>query len=117
MEVEVARWQQLLRDNGNRQVGLYFKELQALPPTAREYWTSRAEQLTRRKVTHLVGVSVKPGKVERLLPLVIVGDRLSIVPSEAIGKTPVSKPDGAAKGSEPIGPVSNRSSPTAGSRR
>jgi hypothetical protein len=118
LKFELGRWKQLLDENTNVRPGLWFKELATLPPKARLHWTEYAHRLTDREVTHLCFLAFSPGNVVQLgLPLVVVDDRFLIVPSEKRSMASRIEQDGAANGSQPIRPETNRTSVAAGSRR
>ena len=74
----------MLIGQDSKTVHWYFKDLNALPSSqARMIWTSEAERLTARRVTHLA--FIRCGSVAQLiLPLVVVDNRFLIVPSEKI---------------------------------
>jgi hypothetical protein len=114
LKVEMARWPSLLRGEAKAGVALWFKELSTLPPQARVIHTERARSLTKYEVTHLVFVGL-PAGYQVTFPLVLVGDRLLIVPSDkaAVG----IEPSGPAKRSQPIRSETNRTSSAAGSAR
>jgi hypothetical protein len=99
LKVEMARWPSLLRGEAKAGVALWFKELSTLPPQARVIHTERARSLTKYEVTHLVFVGL-PAGYQVTFPLVLVGDRLLIVPSDkaAVG----IEPSGAAKRTLPV---------------
>ena len=78
---ELARWQPLFAQPGDARVSLFFKELDTLPPKARQVWTDCARGLTTNKVTHLV--HLQNGTATALvLPLVEIDGRLWIVPAD-----------------------------------
>jgi hypothetical protein len=97
---ELAHWRPLLAKGGSPTVFLYFKELSALPPTARRVWGDCARRLTTHKVTHLVSVR-KGTAASMLLPLIAVDGTLLIVPSDKVEPGPGIE-DGAANGSQSI---------------
>jgi hypothetical protein len=117
LKIELTQWDSMLRNTANPRVGLYFKELSRLPPKAREVWTKIAEGLTKREVTHLVGVSVTPGTVQRILPLILIEDSLWIVPSDTQSAQRSIEPGGRANGSQPIPSSRDGTQDPAGSRR
>src|SRR5262245_55688062 len=83
LNFELGRWKQLLDENANVTLVMWFKELATLPPTARQHWTQYAHLLTNREATHLCFLVFSHENVVRLgLPLVVVDDRFLIVPSE-----------------------------------
>ena len=102
LRLEFARWQQQSPSSVEATVSLVFKELSTLPPEARDCWTKIAQGLTKCEVTHLVGVWIRPGVAFRLFPLVLIGEKLWIVPSDVLSNTPVA-------------PMSVLSAPTSGS--
>ena len=114
LKVEMARWPSLLRGEAKAGVALWFKELSTLPPQARVIHTGRARSLTKYEVTHLVIVRLPTGD-QVTFPLVLVGDRLLIVPSDkaAVG----IEPSGAAKRSQPIRSETHQTPSAAGSAR
>src|ERR1043166_817665 len=116
LKLEMARWPDLLAGDAKGREGLYFKELSTLPPQAREAHTERARRLTKHEVTHLVLVRL-PAGYQLTLPLVLVGDKLQVVPSERRNTASSIEPNGAANGSQPIRSETNQTPPAAGSRR
>ena len=112
LKVEMARWPSLLDGEAKAGVALFFKELSALPPRARVIHTERAHSLTKYEVTHLVFVRL-PAGYTLTFPLILVGDRLLIVPSEKI----LNKVIGGTNGSQPFRSETNSMSSVAGSRR
>ena len=112
LKVEMARWPSLLDGEAKAGVALFFKELSALPPRARVMHTERAHSLTKYEVTHLVFVRL-PAGYTLTFPLVLVGDRLLIVPSEEI----LNKGIGGTNGSLPFRPEPNQPPAAAGSAR
>jgi len=80
LNLELSRWRQMLGEDANVRMTLYYKELSTLPPQAHKFWEEQAHHLTKHEVTHLVFVQRGTG-VRLMLPLVVVGDRLLIVPS------------------------------------
>jgi hypothetical protein len=112
LKVEMARWPSLLDGEAKAGVALFFKELSALPPRARVIHTERAHSLTKYEVTHLVFVRL-PAGYTLTFPLVLVGDRLLIVPSEEI----LNKGIGGTNGSLPFRPEPNQPPAAAGSAR
>ena len=112
LKVEMARWPSLLRGEAKAGVALWFKDLSTLPPQARVIHTERARGLTKHEVTHLAFVGL-PAGYQVTFPLVLVGDRLLIVPSEKI----LNKVIGGTNGSQPFRSETNSMSSVAGSRR
>jgi len=112
LKVEMARWPSLLDGEAKAGVALFFKELSTLPPRARVLHTERAHSLTKYEVTHLVFVRL-PAGYTLTFPLILVGDRLLIVPSEKI----LNKVIGGTNGSQPFRSETNSMSSVAGSRR
>ncbi len=112
LRVEMARWPSLLRGEARAGVALWFKELSTLPPQARVIHTERAHSLTQYEVTHLVIVRLPTG-YQVTFPLVLVGDRLLMLPSDKA--VVVIEPSGAANGSQSIRSETNRTSSAAGS--
>jgi hypothetical protein len=102
-KIELARWQRVLDKSAKPGVSTYFKELGTLPPQAHKIWEEQARRLTKHEVTHLVFVRSGTG-VGLVLPLVVVGDELLIVPSEK-RNTESCCP---ANGSQPIRSETNR---------
>jgi len=102
LKFELGRWKQLLDENTKVTLGLWFKELATLPPKARQCWTEYAHGLTDCEVTHLCFLTFSPRNVVRLgLPLVVVDDRLLIVPSEKMNAASRIE-NGAANRSQPF---------------
>ena len=108
----MARWPELLAGDAKARVGLYFKELSTLPPQAREFHTERARRLTNHEVTHVVLVHL-PAGYQLTLPLVLVGDKLLVVPSEK--RNTASSIDHALQRTRHGVVVCNRCVPCAGS--
>ena len=82
-KVELARWRDTLPEDTKQRVTLFGKDLKALPSEgARNFWGERARRLTKREVTHLVFVQIGT-EIRLTLPLILVNDRLLIVPSDA----------------------------------
>ena len=82
LRVEVARWRQTLPQNAGQHFVVFGKELRTLPSAeAREFWSEHAHRLTHRPVTHLA--MVHGTGVQLIVPLVLSGERLLIVPSDA----------------------------------
>lgn len=80
-KIELGRWRQIFGEGAKPRVSMYFKELSTLPPQAHELWEEQARRLTKHEVTHLA--FVRSGtRVVLMFPLVVVKDRLLIVPSE-----------------------------------
>ena len=108
LKFEFARWKQLLELHSKDSMGLWMKELDRLPPQARQNWTRVARQLTEREVTHLVFLNFSGrGLFELSLPLVVVKGKLMIVPSEKRRNGPVYKPIGHPNGSRPVSARTN----------
>jgi len=116
LKLEMARWPELLAGDGKADVSLYFKELNTLPPQAREVHIERARRLTKHEVSHLAFVHL-PAAHKLTLPLVLVGDKLFVVPSEKRNTASSIKPNGPTNGSQPIRSETNRTSSAAGPRR
>ena len=116
LKLEMARWPELLAGDAKASVWLYFKELSTLPPQAREVHTERARRLTKHEVTHLALVRL-PAGYQLTLPLVLVGDKLLVVPSEKRNTASNIESNGPANGSQPIRSETNPTPPAAGSRR
>jgi hypothetical protein len=115
LKLEMARWPTLLSGEAKGGVALFFKELSTLPPQARVAHTEQAQRLTKYEVTHLVLVRL-PAGYTLTFPLVLLGDRLLIVPSEKILSKGI-EPNGAANRSQPIRSGTNSTSSAAASRR
>jgi hypothetical protein len=119
LKSELARWQQPVAE-GAKATPPYLKTLSELPPESHDYWEAQAHRVTRHKVTHfaLVGYIVRGERILRqeTLPLVLVGNRLLIVPSEKIADQGI-EPGGAMNRSQPIRSDTNRPSAAAGSGR
>lgn len=113
LESEVPRWQGMM-GQGTNAVSLFFKELDKLPSESRRFWSAQAHWLTVHEVTHFVFLRRGNGG-HLILPLVIAGDRLLIVPSEKVPAKGV-EPGRAASGSQPIRSETNTTSSAAGSR-
>lgn len=116
LKSEMSRWPDLLAGEAKQPVAMYFKELSTLPPEAHEAHTGRARRLTTQPVTHLVSVRL-PAGYQVTLPLVLVGDRLWIVPSDKRRIPLAIEPSGPVNGSQQIHPETNRPPPAAGPRR
>ena len=116
LKSEMARWPDLLAGDAKQPVAMYFKELGTLPPQAREAHTGRARRLTTHQVTHLVSVRL-PAGYQVTLPLVLVGDRLLIVPSDMRNAPSSIEQSRPANGILPNRPEANRTPPAAGPRR
>jgi hypothetical protein len=116
MKIELSRWRKLLHEEARTRVSLYGKELSTLPPKAREVWGERAHHLTKHEVTHMALVKFGTG-VGLMLPLVVVDDRLLIVPSDNVEVGSDIEPIGPANGSQPVRSETNATSSAAGSRR
>src|SRR5689334_21569403 len=83
LKYELARWKQIIGD-GTNILGLAYKELSTLPSEeARKTWTAEAHRFTDHEVTHLALVRLGGG-VQFMLPLIVVDNKLLIVPSEKI---------------------------------
>jgi len=106
-KIELARWRRVFGEDANPGVSIYFKELSTLPPQAHELWEEQARHLTKHEVTHLA--FVRSGtKGGLMLPLVVVEDRLRIVPSEKRKTESGIELGGPANGSQPIRLETNR---------
>ena len=101
-KTELARWRRVFGECATQRF-VYFKELSTLPPQAHDYWATQARHLTEHKATHLAFVgSGTEGRL--ILPLVVVEDRLLIVPSEKRKTESCCQ----ANGSDPIRSKTNR---------
>lgn len=93
---ELSRWR-LVLEEGAKPSPPFLKILSQLPPESHDYWEAQAHRLTRHQVTAFAMVRFQNGS-QMTLPLVLVGDRLLIVPSEKIstkGIEPVAAPNAA----------------------
>ena len=87
LKVELARWRDTLPGDIKQRLTLFGKDLKTLPSEgARNFWGERARSLTKREVTHLVFVQFGT-EIRLTLPLILVNDRLLIVPSDALVRT------------------------------
>jgi hypothetical protein len=100
---ELPRWRRILDEDAGTVIALWWfkdlKNLGAFPPKAREIWNEQAHRITSHQVTHLALVKFGSG-VQLILPLVVVKDRLLIVPSDKRNME-------ARLGIEPTGPAPN----------
>jgi hypothetical protein len=113
MEAELAHWRKLIGEKADDRVSLWFKELNTLPPEARESWTDYARHLTTRETTHLVFMSFSslPSSVRAGFPLLRVGDQLWIVLSDQRGTPPDTKPNASIGASPSAGSSTNETPP------
>jgi hypothetical protein len=116
MKLELARWRRTLGKDAQARASLYYKELSTLPLQAYEFWSAQAHRLTTHKVTHLAFVQFGTD-VRLMIPLVVVEDRLLIVPSDKIKSELRIEPGGPAKGKRSICSEPNRTPSEAGTRR
>ena len=117
LKSELARWQRVVAE-GARPMAPYLKTLSELPPESHDFWEAGALRRTRHQVTHfsIQKFITKTTTDELILPLVLVGDKLMIVPSEKISTKGI-EPDGGVSRSQQFRPGTNRAPPAAGPGR
>lgn len=89
---ELARWRPVL-EKGAKPSPPFLKILSQLPPESKKHWEAEAHRRTRQQVTAFAMVGFQNAS-QMTMPLVLVGDKLLIVPSEKL----------AARGIEPAAP-------------
>jgi len=114
LKAELARWRQVV-DEGAKPMPPYLKILSELPPESHAFWTAQAHHLTRHEITAVAMIRFQGG-FQTTLPLVLVGDRLLIVPSDKISNKGMEQ-GGPADGSQPMRSGTNQTPGAAGSRR
>ena len=83
LNVELARWQEILNADSGGNAAYWVKDLGNLPPKAQRAWNAKARRLTSHDVSHLV--FLKYGDARMLcLPVVANDGRLLIVPSDKL---------------------------------
>jgi hypothetical protein len=79
---EFARWRQVV-EKGAKPMPPFLKIFSELSPESRRYWEAYVHRLTQRQVSAIAAIRFQGG-FQMTLPLVLVGDRLLVVPSEKI---------------------------------
>lgn len=79
---ELARWHKVLMKDVHARPP-FLKILSELPSESHDFWAAQAHRSTRHEVTHF-DIQTFSNGAELILPLVLVGDKLLIVPSEKL---------------------------------
>ncbi len=85
LKTEINRWQRVIGKN-SEELTVSFKDLNRLPSESLKFWSTEAHRLTKHEVTHFAVVR-SGGGIGLILPLVIVDNKLLIVPSKVMAKT------------------------------
>ena len=98
LKSELARWRQVVEE-GARPMPPYLKIFSELSPESKKYWEAQAHRLTLHQVTAVAAIRFQGG-FQMALPLVLVGDKFLIVPSEKIASKSIES-GGAEDASQP----------------